>query len=107
MWRFFEISRSAYYAWVARLDQADRDTALLVLIQQAYPHSRQTYGYRRIQIWLPRERGVYLNHKTVLRLMRKLGIQAVVRRDANSIQNLRTGPTSLATQITCSEISKR
>lgn len=80
MCRFFEIARSAYYAWVARLDQPDRDADRLALIQQAYQASRQTYGYRRIQLWLQREQGLYLNHKTVLRLMRKLGLQSVVRK---------------------------
>jgi putative transposase len=80
MCRFFEIARSAYYAWVARLDQSDQDADLLALVQQAYQASRQTYGYRRIRLWLQREQGLYINHKTVLRLMRKLGIQSVVRK---------------------------
>ena len=80
MCHFFEIARSAYYAWLARLEQPDRDAEQLVLIQQAYQASRQTYGYRRIQLWLQREQGLNLNHKTVLRLMRKLGIQSVVRK---------------------------
>ena len=80
MCRFFEGARSAYYAWVARLDQPDRDAEMLTWVKQAYQHSRQTYGYRRIQIWLRREKGLDLNHKTVLRLMRKLGIQSVIRK---------------------------
>lgn len=80
MCRFFGVSRAAYYAWVRKQCQADPDDSRMCLVQEAYFASRQTYGYRRIRIWLQRERGVCLNHKTVLRLMRKLGIRSIARR---------------------------
>lgn len=77
---FFGISRAAYYAWVKRMAQPDPDAPRLQLVQEAYATSHRTYGYRRIQIWLARERGVQLNHKTVLRLMQKLGLRSIARR---------------------------
>jgi transposase InsO family protein len=77
---FFGISRAAYYAWVKRMAQPDPDAPHLQLVQEAYTASRRTYGYRRIQIWLERQRGLRLNHKTVLRLMQKLGIRSIARR---------------------------
>jgi transposase InsO family protein len=77
---FFGVARAAYYAWVQRMDCADPDTERLQLVQEAYTASHRTYGYRRIQIWLARTRGVQLNHKAVLRLMRKLGIRSIARR---------------------------
>ncbi len=48
-------------------------------VQEAYDASHQTYGYRRIQLWLARKRHLQLNHKTVLRLMRKLGLRSIAR----------------------------
>ena len=50
------------------------------MVQTAYQRSRRTYGYRRIKIWIEREFGVKINHKTVLRLMRKLNIQSIARK---------------------------
>ena len=50
------------------------------LVREAYERSRKTYGYRRIQIWIEREYGIKINHKTVLRLMRKLNICSIARK---------------------------
>ena len=60
------------------LPDPDRDRMQLVL--EAYEKSRKTYGYRRIQIWIEREYGVKINHKAVLRLMRKLNIRSIARK---------------------------
>jgi transposase InsO family protein len=80
MCEFLGISRSGYYAWVGRLEQVDRDSAGMAAVEAAYQHSRQTYGYRRVTDWLQRRPETYMNHKTVLRLMRKLGIRSVARK---------------------------
>jgi putative transposase len=77
---FFGVSRAAYYAWVRQLTHADRDGERLDWVREAFGASHQTYGYRRIRLWLHRHRNVWLNHKTVLRLMRKLGIRSIARR---------------------------
>jgi len=74
------VSRSAYYAWVKRMDRPDPDQERMQLILEAYERSRKTYGYRRIQIWIEREYGVKINHKAVLRLMKKLNIRSIARK---------------------------
>ena len=74
------VSRSAYYAWVRRMDRPDPDQERLQLVLEAYERSRKTYGYRRIQIWIEREYGIKINHKAILRLMRKLNIRSVARK---------------------------
>lgn len=79
MCEFFGISRAAYYKWVKGLDQADPDTEHMEQVQEAYEKSHRTYGYRRITVWLQRQKGVCINHKTVLRLMNKLNIRSVAR----------------------------
>jgi len=50
------------------------------MVLEAFEKSRRTYGYRRIQICIEREYGIKINHKAVLRLMRKLNIRSVARR---------------------------
>jgi transposase InsO family protein len=80
MCKFFGISRAAYYAWVQDLDQPDPDRERMNLVQEAYEKSHRIYGYRRIALWLQRQKGVCINHKTVLRLMNRLNIRSVARK---------------------------
>ena len=80
MCKFFGVSRAGYYAWVQRLEQPDREAAHKQLIQEAYEKSHQTYGYRRITLWIRKHKGVWLNHKRVLRLMNVLQIRSIARK---------------------------
>jgi putative transposase len=80
MCKFFGVSRAAYYVWVKGLDQPDPDRERMQQVQEAYEKSHQTYGYRRIVLWLQKQKGIYLNHKAVLRLMNKLNIRSVARK---------------------------
>ncbi len=52
----------------------------MTTIQEAYDKSHQTYGYRRITLWLQEHKRVCINHKAILRLMNKMGIHSVARK---------------------------
>lgn len=78
--KFFEISRSGYYAWLKRKDNLDNDTVLADLIAKCQKATKHTYGYRRVKIWLLRETGLVINHKAVLRIMRKYNLLSEIRR---------------------------
>ena len=80
MCAFFGVSRAAYYKWIKRLDQPDPDAERMEQVQEAYEKSHRTYGYRRIALWLQKQKGICMNHKTVLRLMHKLNIRSVARK---------------------------
>lgn len=80
MCQFFRISRAAYYAWLKQLEQADPNVERIQLIQEAYERSHKTYGYRRISLWLRKNKAVCINHKAVLRLMNKMNIHSVARK---------------------------
>ena len=79
MCEFFAVSRAAYYEWVKTLEEPDPDQERLEQVQAVYQTSHRTYGYRRITLDLQQNRGICINHKTVLRLMRKLNIRSVAR----------------------------
>lgn len=79
MCAFLGVSRAAYYAWLSKLEQPDRDAPRLEAVQRAYQASHRTYGYRRISLWLRQKQGVVINPKAVLRLMRKLQIRSCAR----------------------------
>jgi len=64
---------------VKRLAQVDPDAERMSWVQEAYEKSHHTYGYRRIALWLQRQKGIRLNPKTILRLMQKLNIRSVAR----------------------------
>ena len=80
MCEFFAVSRAAYYAWGKTLNKPDPDQERLEQVQSAYETSHRTYGYRRITLQLQQSQGLRINHKTVLRLMRKLNIRSVARK---------------------------
>ena len=79
MCRFFEVSRSGYYDYVKRMDIPAWDLPLAEKIRECQEHSRCTYGYRRVHIWLERQ-GIHKNPKTVLRVMQKYNLLSEVRR---------------------------
>ena len=79
MCRFFEVSRSGYYGFVARMDLPAKDLSLAEKIQECQTKCGKTYGYRRVHIWLERQ-GIHRNPKTILRVMQKYNLLSVVRR---------------------------
>jgi transposase InsO family protein len=80
MCEFFGVSRSGYYDWVRRGVRADRDEPIGKLIMECQKKTNNTYGYRRVKIWLLRENGLVINHKAVLRIMNKYGLLSQIRR---------------------------
>jgi len=79
MCRIFKVSRSGYYGYVSRMDIPAKDLELAEKIRECQENTRQTYGYRRVHIWLERQ-GVHHNPKTVLRVMNKYNLLSQVRR---------------------------
>ncbi len=80
MCRYFGVSRSGYYDWLKRKDAPDKDTILGNLIKECQKQTKQTYGYRRVKLWLLRKTGLIMNGKAALRLMRKYNLLAEIRR---------------------------
>lgn len=75
-----EVSRSGYYKWLSRKDKPDRDKIIADLIEECHKKAHRTYGYRRVKMWLLRETGLVINHKAVLRIMRKYNLLAIRKR---------------------------
>ena len=79
MCRFFGVSRSGYYGYVKRMKNPAKDIPLAEKIRECQAECKGTYGYRRVHIWLERY-GIHHNPKTVLRVMNKYSMLAVIRR---------------------------
>lgn len=70
--------RSTYYYWTKVIQNPDKYSEVKQEIQQIYDENKGRYGYRRITLEL-RNRGRTINHKTVQRLMKQLGLKSLVR----------------------------
>jgi putative transposase len=80
MCQFFQVSRSGYYDFISRMDTPDFDKPLAEAIAECQQKCGETYGYRRVQIWLELRKQLKYNPKTVLRVMNKYGLLARIRR---------------------------
>ena len=80
MCTFFGVSRSGYYDYVKRMNRPEKDAPLAALLRKQQKHCVQTYGYRRMHLWLERQ-GIHHNPKTVLRVMKKYGLLSEIRRE--------------------------
>lgn len=77
---FFGVSRSGYYDHFKRRELPAKDLLLSQMIAQCQERCGKTYGYRRVRIWLMREKRQQFNAKTVLRVMNKYGLLSEIRR---------------------------
>ncbi|MBE6888712.1 MAG: transposase, partial [Ruminococcaceae bacterium] len=62
------------------MDKPEKHLESVKEIAECQRATRQTYGYRRVTIWL-KNKGMKLNPKTILRLMNKYNLLACIRRN--------------------------
>ena len=73
------VSRASFYRSLKEQRPAEEETEVRSAIQQIALEHRRRYGYRRITAEL-RRRGMAVNHKRVLRMMRRDNLLALRRR---------------------------
>lgn len=76
--RFAGLPRSTYYYHCKNAEKPDKYQEIKAEIQNIFEENKGRYGYRRIWTEL-RNRGYGINHKTVPRLMKELGLFCRVR----------------------------
>ena len=73
-----KMPRSTYYYYLKQSKKTDKYTAVKEGILSIYHENKGRYGYRRITMEL-KNRGFYINHKTVQKLMSELKLKCMVR----------------------------
>ena len=73
-----QLAKSTFYYHLKRQEKADKYAEAKVEIAEIFHENKGRYGYRRITDEL-HNRGIPLNHKTVQRLMKELGLICRVR----------------------------
>ena len=72
------MARSSFYYHQKQSDLPDKYLEIKGLIKSIYNQHKGRYGYRRITDEL-QNRAIIINHKTVLRLMKLLGLKSIIR----------------------------
>lgn len=82
MCKQFEISRAAYYKWLHRKipKQEAENLKLAELIKEYDERFKHILGYRRMTSWINHFNQTDYKQKRVHRIMKKLGIHAVIRK---------------------------
>jgi transposase InsO family protein len=76
---YSKLPRSTFYYYLKQSKQ-DKYSVEKVEIQRLFLDNKQRYGYRRITVLL-RLKGIILNHKTVLKLMKSLNLKGKTRKN--------------------------
>jgi putative transposase len=80
------VSTAGYYKWVKRQTEPSKkqleDQWIMDKIMECETDKEinWSYGYLRVKTWFQREYNININHKRIYRLMKKMGIQAKIRR---------------------------
>jgi transposase InsO family protein len=72
------MARSSFYYHQKQSKLPDKYEEIKKLIKVIYEQHKGYYGYRRITDEL-QNKGIVINHKTVLRLMKLLGLKSIIR----------------------------
>ena len=72
------LARATYYYHAKRLAEPDKYVYVKKMILKIYTENKKRVGYRRITMELHNQ-GVYINHKTVRKLMKQQGLRCRVR----------------------------
>ena len=73
-----QLPRATYYYHLKQMDRTNKYETEKAEITSIYYENKGRYGYRRITIAL-HNKGIFLNHKTVQKLIKQLGLTCHVR----------------------------
>lgn len=76
MCQLADVSRASYYRHLSEAAPEEAQMAARIAIQEVALTHRRRYGYRRVTMEL-RRRGMAINHKRVLRIMRDDNLLAI------------------------------
>ena len=72
------MARSSFYYHQKRSLLVDKYKEIKLLINKIYHRHKGRFGYRRITLEINKI-GILINHKTVMKLMRELGLKSLIR----------------------------
>ena len=80
MCRIAGASKSGYYQWLKHADQIPKDYEDYRLVKEIFEGGKSKYGWRQIRMNLERKKKIKMNHKKIIRIMKKYNLVAKVRK---------------------------
>ena len=80
MCEFYNVSRRGFYDYRKRQKCKNPDQLLIDLISECHEKHKHRFGYRRVKMWLEREKGLVVNKKKVLRITSRNNLLSRIRR---------------------------
>lgn len=80
MCEFYNVSRRGFYDFRKQQNCDNPDQPLIDLISECNEKHKHRFGYRRVKIWLEREKGLVVNKKKVLRITSRNNLLSAIRR---------------------------
>ena len=74
------VSKSGYYQWLKISDEQDKDYEDYLIIKEIFNKGKSKYGFRTIQMKLLSDKKVTMNHKKIIRIMKKYNLITKIRR---------------------------
>ena len=74
------MSKSGYYRWLKQADEKPKDYSDYLLIKETFDKGKGKYGWRQVKMHLERQKKVVMNHKKIIRIMRKYDLVAKIRK---------------------------
>ena len=72
-------SKSGYYRWLKQADEIPKDYDDYLLIKEIFEAGKSKYGWRQIRMNLQRKKKIIMNHKKIIRIMKKYNLVAKIR----------------------------
>ena len=73
------VSRGGYYKWLAHSEEQEKDCEDYLLVKKIFDKGKGKFGFRTIQMRL-KERKIVMNHKKIIRIMKKYNLVTRIRR---------------------------
>lgn len=74
------VSRSGYYQWLKHMHAPDKDYGDYLLVKEVFDRGKSKYGWRQVKMGLKREKKITMNHKKIIRIMKKYDLVTTIRR---------------------------
>ena len=75
-----KVSKSGYYKWLKHADEVSKDYDDHLLIKEIFEAGKKKYGWRQVKMHLKRKKKIAMNHKKIIRIMKKYNLIAKIRR---------------------------
>ncbi len=75
-----KVSKSGYYRWLKHAGGKDKDCGDYLLIKEVFEAGKSKYGWRQGSMSIGRKKKIVMNHKKIIRIMKKYNLVAKTRR---------------------------